>query len=240
MRRLLKFGAIGCGGLVVLIFVLAAIGNAGSGARTPTPAAPVAGAAAPAKPAAGPAPTVTTAPAPTTQAAPTTPPKAVPTKPAGLGSGTHLVGTDVQPGTYRSNNAGAGCYWARLSGVGGTVGEILANDNASGPAIVTIAPSDKGFTSTRCAPWVPLGPAITTGPTEPFGPGTFAVNTDIAPGTWRSAGAAGCYWARLKDFAGGVTGIIANDNASGPAVVQIAPTDAGFTSSRCGTWTKIG
>jgi hypothetical protein len=24
------------------------------------------------------------------------------------------------------------------------------------------------------------------------------------------------------------------------SIVQIAPTDAGFSSSRCGTWTRIG
>ena len=67
--------------------------------------------------------------------------------PLGFGSGVKLVGIDIQPGTYRSLNPGRSCYWERLSGVGGTFGEILANDNVTGQAVVTIAPGDFAFSS---------------------------------------------------------------------------------------------
>ena len=62
----------------------------------------------------------------------------------------------MAPGTYRSS-LGDGCYWARLSGFGGTLNEIKANDyRTGGRAIVTIKSSDKGFTSSRCGTWTKI------------------------------------------------------------------------------------
>lgn len=79
-------------------------------------------------------------------------------KPAPTTSATLRVGVDIQPGTYQNPSPGALCYWARLSGFGGTFDEIIANDNVSGPAIVTIAPTDVGFTYHDCAgAWVRIG-----------------------------------------------------------------------------------
>lgn len=66
--------------------------------------------------------------------------------------GTHLVGTDIQPGTYRSEGTSS-CYWARLSGTGGTLEDIIANDNPRGQAYVTIDPSDAAFESKNCGSW---------------------------------------------------------------------------------------
>ncbi len=71
-----------------------------------------------------------------------------------------------------------------------------------------------------------------------FGDGTWRVGTDIEPGTYRTKGSDGCYWERIAGFSGTFGDIIANDNASGPAVVKIFPSDAGFTSKGCGTWTR--
>jgi hypothetical protein len=148
------------------------------------------------------------------------------------------VPADIAPGTYRLMD-GNGCYWERLNGFGGTLDEIIANDNAVGPTIVTIAATDKGFNSSRCGRWTQNMSSITSCPTAPFGDGTFMVNTDIAPGTWRSSGSGDCYWERLKGFSGEMDDIIANDNVSEPTVVTISPGDAGFSSVRCDTWTKI-
>lgn len=81
------------------------------------------------------------------------------------GDGTFIVGTDIQPGTYRSAappDDGSGdpsCYWARLSnltGSGETAG-IIANDISSGPSVVTILASDKGFTTSGCAVFTMVG-----------------------------------------------------------------------------------
>src|SRR5262245_15428704 len=63
--------------------------------------------------------------------------------------GMYEVGVDIQPGTYRTRVASPGCYYARLSGFGGEVGDILANNLTDYPAIVEIKPSDKGFESQR-------------------------------------------------------------------------------------------
>lgn len=89
------------------------------------------------------------------------------------------------------------------------------------------------------------GPAPTPPPSPPSGPttpgsGTFAVGTDIAPGTYVAVGTDGCYWARLSGFSGDFDDIIANDIGDGQRVVTIAAGDVGFESNRCGTWTRTG
>ncbi len=183
------------------------------------------------------APKAPAAKAPAATKAPAAAPAAAP-KAATFGAGIKIVGKDIAAGTYRTRG-GNSCYWERLKGFGGSLEEIAANDLAVGPVVVTITPEDKGFSSQRCGTWTAdLGP-ITASPTAPFAQGTFIVNTDIAPGTWQSSGGAGCYWERLSGFRGILDEIIANNLADGPAVVTIAPTDAGFSSNSCGAWTKI-
>ncbi len=75
-------------------------------------------------------------------------------------------------------------------------------------------------------------------PTNPFSEGTYIVGLDIAAGTWRAQPTSSCYWARLAGFSGEVDDILANHNTSESTIVTIAPTDKGFTSTRCGIWTK--
>jgi hypothetical protein len=70
------------------------------------------------------------------------------------GDGTYLVGSDIKPGTYRSEGKNKyGCYWARLSDTTGEGDAIIANGNAEGPAIVKIAAGDRAFQTTDCKPW---------------------------------------------------------------------------------------
>lgn len=71
-----------------------------------------------------------------------------------FGAGMYLVGSDIQPGTYRSGG-GDFCYWERLSGTGGSFSEIIANDFSDGPSIVTISPTDVAFDSSGCGTWTP-------------------------------------------------------------------------------------
>jgi hypothetical protein len=74
-----------------------------------------------------------------------------------MGEGTFIVGTDIEAGTYRSSG-GSGCYWEREANFAhGGVDSILANDNVDGPAVVTIAATDKGFKSARCGTWTKVG-----------------------------------------------------------------------------------
>ena len=68
-------------------------------------------------------------------------------------NGIWIVGTDIQPGTYRAE-ASSGCYWERLSGFGGTNSDIIANEFSDDAQIVTIAASDAGFNTEDCGMWI--------------------------------------------------------------------------------------
>ncbi len=153
-------------------------------------------------------------------------------------NGNYVVGTEVQPGTYRTRSASSGCYFSRLSGFGGALSEIISNENTDYPAIITIASTDKGFKSSRCATWTQDISRITASQTS-FGSGNYIVGVDILPGTYKSSGDSRCYYARLRSFTGTMSDIIANENTDTSAIVTIAPTDKGFKSSGCGTWNKI-
>jgi hypothetical protein len=81
-------------------------------------------------------------------------------------------------------------------------------------------------------------------PAPPPGPkttidadGTYAVGTDIAPGTYSSAGPIGggsCYWKRING-----SEIVDNALTKEPQIVQIEETDTAFRTSQCQPWRKI-
>jgi hypothetical protein len=162
----------------------------------------------------------------------------VPTGPqTAFGDGNWVVGTQVAAGTYHTNG-GEGCYWEREKDLTGGSDSTLANDNVTGPAIVTVLPTDAGFKTSSCGRWSPLAGS---GPqTSSFDQGYWAVGIDIAPGTYSTDGGDGCYWERMSDFTGSPDSTLANDNPDGPTTVTIAPTDKGFKTSSCSTWTKVG
>lgn len=168
---------------------------------------------------------------------------AITVTPFAFGTGTRTVGTEIRPATYRSIiAAGESCYWERLRGFGGTLAEIIANDNARGRAVVAILGTDVGFRSdSDCGQWIEVvGPVLGAGrvsAASAFGEGAFLVGGEVASGTWRSVGA-NCYWERLRGWSGELKDIIAYDFGSDPAIVTIAPTDLGFRSERCGSWVK--
>ncbi len=150
--------------------------------------------------------------------------------PGTFGDGTFRIGTGgIQPGTYRTPG-NTNCYWARLLAFG--VPDILANGAGSGPAVVTILPTDGGFQSIGCGTWHLNAPAV---PTTTPGDGVWRVGVDIQPGTYRSSGGDVCYWARLYGFQGNSQ--IDSYAGSGPTIVTIRPTDVGFESRKCGNWT---
>jgi hypothetical protein len=150
------------------------------------------------------------------------------------------VGVDIPPGTYRAANPSQGCYWERLRGFSGEFEDLIANNFTDAPEVVTIAPTDAGFSSDGCGTWTSDLSPITSSPTAPFGEGKFIVGVDVAPGTWRNSDSSGgCYWERLSGFSGEFGDLIANEFSNSIQVVTIGPGDAGFASSGCGTWTKI-
>ncbi len=209
------FGCLGVGAAVVVVAILIAI--AGGLGKTSTSNNPSPGASSSAS-----------------TASPTPNPKF-----ASFGDGTHAVGSEIMPGTYRTRSASAGCYFARLKGFGGTLEEVIANENTDDPAVVTIAATDKGFESTRCSTWTQDLSAITTSPTS-FADGDYIVGTDITAGTYRSNGQSGCYYARLRGFSHTLEDVISNANTDAAAIVTIAASDKGFEATRCGSWTKVG
>ena len=80
-----------------------------------------------------------------------------PAPPKGLGDGTYTVPAEVKPGTYKtqgSDNENIPCYWARLSGTSGELGDIIANGNPSGQTTITIKTGDKAFETNGCKDWV--------------------------------------------------------------------------------------
>ena len=72
--------------------------------------------------------------------------------------GMFRVGSDVAPGTYRSTgNADSSCYWERTKDAGHSLGSIIANNNVTGTAVVTISSSDGYFKTTGCHDWQKTG-----------------------------------------------------------------------------------
>src|SRR5260370_28788475 len=47
--------------------------------------------------------------------------------------GTKVVGTDIQPGTYRTRRSQPGCYFARLRGFSGALEDIISNELSNFP-----------------------------------------------------------------------------------------------------------
>ena len=180
-----------------------------------------------------PAPTPTSTPVPT----PTPTPTYAPT--GGFGNGTWLVGTDIDPGIYVSaapSGDSFGCFWQRLSGLGGTFEEDIAVFFTDHRSIVEIPASDAAFTSEGCAPWVPL--ADTISPTNSIPDGTWLVGEEVTPGRYVTPGGEECYWERLSDFPGEIGGVISNHFGPGRQVVEIDTSDVGFQTLNCGDWVR--
>lgn len=188
----------------------------------------------------------TTAPTPPPTSPPTTPPTIPPTpEPTPSAEfveffdGIWEVGVEIPPGTYRTTDYTFACYWARLKDFSGELSGISANEFGNGYLVVTITNKDRGFESDDCGDWTSDLSAVTESLDAGFDEGTYIVGTDIEAGTWEADASDGCYWARLKGFKGTLSEIIANDfRDSGTSIVNIRASDAGFTTSGCGTWTQ--
>jgi hypothetical protein len=90
------------------------------------------------------------------------------------------------------------------------------------------------------APAPPPGPPAPGAKTTMDHDGTYAVGTDIVPGTYTSAGPIGkgtCYWKRLGSGDGG-SQLVDNALSKKPQVVRIDPTDKAFKTDGCQPWQK--
>jgi hypothetical protein len=70
--------------------------------------------------------------------------------------GKWVLGSHIISGTYQARG-GDSCYWERLSGLSGTIDDVITNDQPSGQAVVEIADDDIAFNSTSCGEWLPRG-----------------------------------------------------------------------------------
>lgn len=130
------------------------------------------------------------------------------------------------------------------SGGGGNAPATPTAASAAVTATVTV-PGAPGDAVTVTAPPVTVTKTVTVNKTvapaakASFpGDGTYQVGVDIKAGTYVSSkpDSGNCYWARLKDDAGGFDSIIANNNSSGQSVVTIRRTDKFFETSGCSDW----
>lgn len=70
------------------------------------------------------------------------------------GNGTFVVGSDIQPGTYKTDGPDSfGCTYFRLANTSGDFNAIITSNVTQGPATVTIADSDGAFQTSGCKTW---------------------------------------------------------------------------------------
>ena len=162
-----------------------------------------------------------------------------------FGAGTWIVNEDIEPGRYYTNPS-SGCFWERLSGLGGTIDDTITNAFIvfnSGQEIVDIASSDRAFKpDAECGRWdrsPEPGPSSGT-----ITPGRWLVGRQIQPGDYETNASPGCYWERLSNFSGLIiSGVIANDFVAdgGRVIVSIRSSDVGFyADDSCGSWSSRG
>ena len=161
-----------------------------------------------------------------------------------VGPGTYRVGAppNLPAGRYYTDPA-PGCYWERLSGLGDTLSQIIANnfiDYDAGQTIVDIRSTDYAFSTVgNCARW---DTTPRRGLQANITPGMWLVGSQVTPGLYMSSVNAGCHWERLSNFDGTPSAIIANDSLDTPGVqyVQVSASDVGFqTNGDCGTWLRV-
>jgi hypothetical protein len=181
----------------------------------------------------------TSTPLPTNTPEPTsTPVPTITPNPNLVKAGTHIVGSDIQPGIYRGeagNSLFDSCYWGRMSDLTGDFEALLANDNAIGQFYIHILDTDFAV-ETKCdLVLLDSIPESLDEYPQVIAPGTYLIGSDIKAGIYR--GEAGedflesCYWARLRGVSGNFDELLANDNSTGQYFVQVTETDFALSTT---------
>ena len=152
--------------------------------------------------------------------------------------GWWLVGVDIESGRYRTTDVVN--YFARLSGVGGELDDIIANGAfTSGPVVVDIKESDFAFQSSGDATWALLDDSYQPEIRSSFGDGWWIVDVDIEPGIYRTSDDVS-YFSRLSGFGHELADIIVNKAfTSGSSIIEIMSTDTGFETQGGATWNRV-
>jgi hypothetical protein len=153
-----------------------------------------------------------------------------------VGVGTHLVGTDIEPGIYwgvTGEDVFDSCYWARLSDLTGEFDALLANDNAIGQFYVEVLETDFALESDCELIALEHAPVPEVG--DHLAPGTYLIGQDIEPGIYQGHAAEdvldSCNWSRLSGVSGEFDSLLANDNAIGQYFVEVLETDFALQTS---------
>jgi hypothetical protein len=161
--------------------------------------------------------------------------------PSSFGPGQWRVWSQITPGRYFADPA-RGCYWERQEGLSGSINDVIANEFVGFDAlqwVVDILATDLAFeTDPDCGSWSRSARPAPNG----IPGGVWLVGSQVPPGTYGVNASRGCYWARLRDFTGNLSGIIDNEFVSGggPQLVTITASDVGFENDGdCGTWTRV-
>jgi hypothetical protein len=88
------------------------------------------------------------------------------------GDGTYVVGVDIQPGVYRSQNGRHQLPNRQISKKpfrDSPLDDIIANNFGSGPQVVQIASTDVAFSTSDCSTWM-LASAPAVAPAPPVAP----------------------------------------------------------------------
>ncbi|WP_156225295.1 FG-GAP repeat domain-containing protein [Pseudactinotalea suaedae] len=163
-----------------------------------------------------------------------------PARPVTFGDGNWRIGSSLPPGTYRTTSQVFPdyCYWERSADFSGG---INANAFTTVGQIVTIEAGDAAFESDGCGTWTSRMNILGRRTTATLPGGAYLVSTDVSPGLWvNSDSSDGCYWERLSGFSGDGSEILDNDFTDNTAYVEVLPSDVGFFSEGCGTWTWLG
>lgn len=134
----------------------------------------------------------------------------------------------------------AALFLGMIMGGSSDSGKTATADTKAAPSTVVSTVAAPASTVTQTVTVTPAAPPAPTG----FGPGTH-LTTKMKPGTYSTEGPSpspipNCYWARLSNTSGELSGIIASGLPQGPATVTIAAGDAAFQTSGCKPWVLQG
>ncbi|HEY0118457.1 MAG TPA: hypothetical protein VGC04_06735, partial [Cellulomonas sp.] len=169
-----------------------------------------------------------------------------PAVPTSFGEGQFRVGTDIAAGRYKTTiPADSLCYIESAATNGDIIDNVLVYMSVSTTYYWDVDATDGIVTSQDCGTWHTVSPSDAPQLVAQPADGRFRVGIDIAPGTYRTvvpgSESMACYVESSNGFRGSAT-VLNNANFDGGATVNwtVSPSDVGFESEGCGTWTKVG